>query len=477
MRLAAVVRRWWQGPGGGRDVLRLAYPLILSHITFTIQVFMDRLFLTWYSVEAVAGAVTGLFATWALVSLFLGTGEYLTAFIAQYLGAERPGRVGPAVWQGIYFSVAAGLVLAVLHPLSAPVFALAGHDPLVQAHEVTYSRILMLGGLPIVLMATASTFFTGRGQTKVVLLVNTLVTALDMVLNYLWIFGHGGFPRAGVAGAALSTVLAQGVGAVVYLALIFAPAHRRLYGTARSWRFEWPLFVRLLRFGLPTGLQYSVEILAFALFMMIVGRIGTAELAASSLAFNLNMIVFFPMVGLGIAVSALVARYLGAEQPAFAERSVWSAFWMSLVYMALCGLAYFLLPRVLLAPYKAGADPAAFGVVEDLAVVLLRFVALYSIFDMMNVMFAAGLRGAGDTRYPLMLTLVLAWVAMLIPAWVLCLELGRGVYAAWWTASAYVFFLGLLELRRFRGGRWRTLRIVEPGLPELDPAAAQPEPA
>jgi len=385
--------------------------------------------------------------------------------------------VGPAVTQGLYFSVGAGFVLFALYPLGAPVFALAGHDPAVMAHEVTYSRILMQGGFPVVLMGTAATFFTGRGKTKVVLLVNLMVTALDMVLNYLWIFGHAGFPRAGVAGAALSTVLAQGVGAAVYLALIFTSANRRRYGTGRSWRLEWPLFVRLLRFGLPTGLQYSIEILAFGLFMVIVGRIGTAELAASGLAFNLNMIVFFPMVGLGIAVAALVARYLGAERPDAAERSVWSALWMSTVYMVLCGVGYFLLPRVLLAPYKAGADPAAFAAVEDLAVVLLRFVALYSIFDMLNVMFAAGLRGAGDTRYPLMLTLVLAWLAMLIPAWVLCVELGLGVYAAWCAASAYVVLLGLLELRRFRQGRWRTLRIVEPGLPELDPATAEPRPA
>jgi MATE family, multidrug efflux pump len=102
--------------------------------------------------------------------------------------------------------------------------------------------------------------------------------------------------------------------------------------------------------------------------------------------------------------------------------------------------------------------------VQDIAVVLLRFVAIYSIFDMMNVMFAAGLRGAGDTRYPLVLTVVLAWCAMLVPAWVLCVWGGAGVYAAWSTASAYVFFLGLLLLRRFRAGRWRSLRIVEPDL-------------
>ena len=103
---------------------------------------------------------------------------------------------------------------------------------------------------------------------------------------------------------------------------------------------------------------------------------------------------------------------------------------------------------------------------------LLRFVALYSIFDMLNLIHAAGLRGAGDTVYPMLLTLVLAFAAMLLPAGVGCLLLGRGVYFAWTMASLYVFLLGLLMRRRFRSGHWKTLRVIEaaPALPETEPA-------
>jgi MATE family multidrug resistance protein len=354
---------------------------------------------------------------------------------------------------------------------------MAGHDPAVRAHEVAYSRLLMLGAFPIVLMVVLSTFFTGRGDTRVVLLVNVLVTLVNGTLDYLWIFGHAGFPRGGVTGAALATIASQVVGSAVYFALILRPRFRESHATLSAWRFEPDLFGRLLRYGLPTGLQFSIEIAAFALFMLIVGRIGTAELAASSIAFNLNMIVFIPMLGLGVGVSSMVARYLGADDAASAERSTWSAFWLSLVYMAGCGAAYVLAPGPLLAPYVAGSEPGALAAVTPVATVLLRFVAVYSIFDMMNVIFAAGLKGAGDTRYPMVACLVLAWTAMLLPAYVGCVLLGGSVYVAWTAASAYVVLLGLLELRRFRGGRWRSLRIVEPGLTELDPLAARAEPA
>ncbi len=395
----ATLRKRWEGPGGGREVLLMAYPLILGHMSFTIQTFVDRLFLTWYSAEAVAGAVTSLFTVWSLIALFTGTGEYLTTFVAHYFGAGRPERIGPAVWQGVYFSLAAGALVAALAPLAEPIFAFAGHDPRVRAHEVEYARILMVGAFPVVLMAS--------------------------------------------------------------------PRFREAYRTLSGWRFEAPLFGRLLRFGMPTGLQYSIEVGAFALFMMIVGRIGTEPLAASGIAFNLNMIVFMPMVGLAVAVSSLVGRYLGSGKPELAERTVYSAFGMSLLYVLACGALYVFGSGPLLAPYAAGADPAAFAGVAEIARVLLRFVAVYSIFDMMNLIFAAGLKGAGDTVYPLGLTVVLSWSAMLLPGYVACVLLGGGVYVAWSAASAYVILLGLLMVGRFRSGRWKSLRVIEERAPGL----------
>ncbi|HET7293719.1 MAG TPA: MATE family efflux transporter [Vicinamibacteria bacterium] len=467
-------RKVWSGPGGGREVLKIGYPLILGQMSFTLQVFVDRLFLTWYSPDAVAGAVTALFAVWTFVGLCIGTGEYATTFVAQYYGARRHERIGPAVWQGGYFCLASGAVIAALSPLAGPVFALAGHDPAVLRYEVAYAQVLMLGAFPIVLMPTLSSFFAGRGQTRVILVANVLATAVNGVLDYLWIFGNGGFPRAGVVGAALATVASQVFGCAFYVALM-ARAELRARFRTLDVRFEPALFARLVRYGLPAGLQYSLEIGAFALFMMIVGRIGASPLAASGIAFNLNMIVFMPMLGMGIAVSSLVGKYVGAGRTDLGERATWTAAGMAFGYMCACGLVYVLLPRLLLAPYAAGADPAVFGPVADTAVVLLRFIALYSIFDMLNVIFAAGVKGAGDTRYPLYATVVLSWLSMLVPAYVWCLVLGGGVYAAWTCASAYVVLLGLTMIRRFLGGRWKEMRVIEGGhAPELDGLETEP---
>ena len=460
-RALARIREAFAGPGGTSEVLRVSYPLILSHLSFTLQTFVDRVFLTWYSPEAIAGAVAGLFITWAVVGLFVAVGEYVTTFVAQYHGAQRPERIGPAVWQGIYFAAGAGVLMAALAPSLHSVFDWAGHDPKVREHEVRYASLLMAGGFPVVLMATLASYFAGRGKTLVILRVNVLVTLVNVVLDYLWIFGLLGFPRAGVAGAAAATIAAEAVGASVYLALMLRAEDRRLRATLSGWRFDRALFSRLVRYGLPSGLHWAIEILGFGVFLLIVGRIGTLELAATGMAFNLNGLVFVPMLGLGVGVTSIVGRYIGAGRPELAERSTWSAIGISFAYMTVWGLFYFLAPLLLLAPYRAGANPAEFAPLEALTAVLLRFVAVYSIFDMLNVVCAAALRGAGDTVFAMWSSTFFALFAMLLPTYVAVTFFGSGIYTAWTAASAYVFGVGTLLFFRFRRGRWKSLRVIE----------------
>jgi MATE family multidrug resistance protein len=449
----------------------VAYPLVLGHMSFTLQTFLDRVFLTWYSPDAVAGAITGLFITWALISLFLATGEYTGTFVAQYHGAQRPERIGPALWQGIYFAGLAGVLIAGVSPFAGAIFDRAGHDPRVRGYEVEFASLLMRGAFPVVLMGTLSSFFAGRSETLTVLRVNILATLTNVVLDYAWIFGNLGFPRAGVRGAALATITAQSLGCFVYLWLILRKDTRRRYATLSGWRFDPALFGRLLRFGFPSGLQVSLEILAFALFLVLVGRLGTVELAATGLAFNLNGVVWVPMVGLGLGVSSIVGRYQGAGRPELAERTTYSAIVIALAYMSVCSSLYFLAPSYLLAPYRAGADAALFPALERLASVLLRFVAVYSVFDMVSLMCASGLRGAGDTAFAMRATIGIGFLAMLLPTYLACTFLGGGIYTAWCFASLYPFLLGTLLLRRFRAGGWKELRVIEPA-PLPGPAAS-----
>ena len=350
---------------------------------------IDRIFLTWYSPDAMAGAMQAGIANYTIASLFLGTASYVSTFVAQYTGADRHERVGPAVWQGIHFSIFASLVMLLLIPLTPMIFNLVGYAAAVRHSEIVYFQILCVGGLPLLISSALSSFFTGRSYFKIVMYVSLAETVVNIVLDYLLIFGKFGFPRWGVAGAAWATVASYICAMLLFGWLFFKKEYRTELATLRGWRFDTDLFARLIRYGLPNGMQFMLDICAFTFFIMLVGNINETALAATAITFSINTLAFIPMLGFGTAVSTLVGQALGRNDPAIAKCSTWSAFYLTYSYMAIVALGYVLLPDVFLYPFRAGATASDFAVIEQVATRLLCFVAFYCLFDSGNIVFAA----------------------------------------------------------------------------------------
>ena len=455
------LRRRWDTPGGYRAFLHLAFPLILSSATWSLQHFVDRIFLTWYSTDALAAAYPAGMGNFVLVSLFMGMAQYINTFVAQYVGARRPQHVGPAVWQGVYLSLiglVAGLGVA---GLSQPLFDLVGHDDAVRAHEVTYFRVLCYGVGPIALSTAGSCFFSGRGKTWTVLGVNAAATVFNIVLNYGLIFGAWGLPAWGIRGAAWATNLTAVFSAVFFFILILRQPYRREYATLSGWKLDPELFRRLLRFGGPSGVNFMLDILAFTFFLLIVGRIGILELAASNLAFNINGLAFIPLIGSGIAVSTMVGQRLGDNDPNAAEYATWTAFHIAILYMGTMSLAYVIVPDLFLLPYGMRTQSPDFPAVHALAVDLLRLVALYCIFDAGYIVFTAALKGAGDTRYVMWVSVAMSWLLMVIPAIVGLAYFNMSIYGVWAFMCAYIILVSIVFYYRFRAGKWKTMRVIE----------------
>lgn len=453
--------RWsnqWHQEGGGRELLGLALPLILSSSFMTLQITVDRALLSQASSDAVAAAMPAGVLYWTFLTLFQNTAGYATTFVAQYTGAGRSHRVGPAVWQALYFSVVAGVAFLGLLPLAGPLIRLGGHSPAIQDLEVTYFHCLCFAALPALVVASVNSFFAGRGDSWTVLLIDATGMSLNALLAYAWIFGHWGFPAWGIAGAGWATVAGSTTSALLGLLLLFRPKYRSTFGTLAGWRFEPELFGRLMRFGLPNGLQWMLDGLAFTVFLFLVGRLGDVELAATNVTFAINMFAFLPMLGIGQAVSILVGQRLGQDRPELAERATWTGFKVAWLYMAAVVLLYVLVPDAFLYFFK-GTDEK-WPQVAHYVPVLLRFVAVYSLFDSMSLVFSFALRGAGDTRFVTIVALALAWTLMVVPTWAAC-SYHLDLYWVWGFASAYIIALGLTFLLRFRVGKWKLMRVIE----------------
>jgi MATE family multidrug resistance protein len=447
-------------PGGTGELLRLAWPLVLSNGLWTLQITLDRILLSRSSSEAVGAAMAAAMLFWTPLTLLQSTSAYATTFVAQYTGAGQAHRVGPAVWQALWFSLAAGLAFLGLVPLAGPLMALGGHTAGVQGLEASYFRCLCFSALPFLVSAAVGGFFAGRGDSTTVLFINAVGLAVNALLAYAWIFGHGGFPAWGIAGAGWATVAGTGTSAVLGLGLMLRPAHRVAYCTGSGWRFDAELFRRLLRYGLPNGVFVALDTLAFTAFLFLVGRLGEVQLAATSLAFTLNLVAVLPALGLGQAVGILVGQHLGEDRPDLAVRTTWTGFRLMAAFMILVALGYVLLPGPLVRLFRSDEDPARWQEVAAVVPVLLRFVALYSLFDGMNLIFSFALRGAGDTRFVTGMALALSWPLMVLPTWA-AWHLGWGLYWAWAFASLYIILLALTFVLRFRQGKWQTMRVIE----------------
>jgi MATE family multidrug resistance protein len=450
----------------------MAVPLILSTGSWSIQHFVDRMFLAWYSTEALAAAMPAGMTNFAVLTPFLGTTGYVSTFVAQYYGAGRRERIGPALWQGIYVALIGSVLVMVPALWAGKFFALVGHDPAIQSNETIYYFILAMGSVPALVSSAMGGYFSGLGKTKVVMWVNLLATAVNILFDYLMIFGAWGFPRWGMAGAAVATVISAVVSMAVYGWIILDSKNEKAYRTRSGWRFDRELFGSLIKFGFPNGVQFFVDMAGFTVFILLVGRLGSVPLAATNIAFNVNTLAFMPMIGFGIASSIMVGQNLGRKDPQAASYGVWSAFHLTFAYMLVVSLLYVLTPGLFLAPFAARSDPAQFAAIGPMAVVLLRFVALYSLFDGMNIIFSGAIKGAGDTKFVMYMVLLVSLFGLTLPSYLGIILLGWGIYASWGIATFYVCALGLSFFLRFMTGKWKTMSVIEPAPPAL---AGHPE--
>jgi len=452
--------RRWSIAGGYREVLVLAAPLIVSTGSLALQEFVDRMFLSWYSPASIAAAMPAGILYFTVLSIFLGTASYVNTFVAQYHGAGRFERIGPSMWQGLYVALAGGLLMLALAPLSSRLFALIGHPPEVQRLEADYFRVLCYGSVFPIANAALGGFFSGRGRPWPVMWANLAATGVNIFLNALLIFGRWGLPELGIVGAAISTCAAGGVAFAVLAVLLMRPSFEQMFAVRSGWAPQGELLRRLLRFGLPSGVQFFIDIFGFTVFILLIGRIGTAELAATNIAFNINSLAFMPMIGLGTAISILVGRYIGEREVGLAERSVYSGATLCFAFMGLLSLAYVLVPGFFVRFFAPRGDPEGFAAISAIAVVLLRFVAVYSLFDTMNIVFASAIKGAGDTRFVMLMILVLSVGVLIVPTYVALVRLRVGIYSAWVFVSAYIILLGCGFLVRFLRGKWKTMSVI-----------------
>lgn len=454
------LKQRWESEGGYREVLLIAVPLILSTGSWSLLLFFDRMFLTWYSSEAIAAAMPAGMASFAMLCFFIGTAAYVNTFVAQYFGAREESKIGAIVWQGIYFSFISIMLILPAYLYADEFFAFIGHSPELQALETVYFKMLMYSALFVVLNNTLASFYSGMGKTLVVMWVSVLITVINIVLDYLFIFGKLGLPAMGIQGAAIATNISVLVGFIVFVLLVFTKIHQKRFQIMSSWRFQPALFKRLIHYGLPNGIRLLIDMSSFTGFLMFVGTLGILELAASNIAFNINALSFLPMVGLMIGVSVVVGQKLGEKKSQLAEKATWSGIHIALVFFGSLGVMYLCLPTMFIYPFTINGGLSDLQSIEHLIIVLLRFIAFFGLFDAMFLVFLGALEGAGDTRFIMKMSIVISLGLLVLPCFIYIKYFEANILILWSIITMNVILYCAVFFARFKTGLWKKMSVI-----------------
>ncbi|RIK76394.1 MAG: hypothetical protein DCC67_13945 [Planctomycetota bacterium] len=451
---------WWSRAAGGREVLAIALPMVASTISWTLMTYIDRRILHKVSGAAMSAGFNGSVTWFASLSLLWGICSYTSTFVSQYHGDDQPEQIGRVTWQGVWLAVLFAPLCFLLWPIAPYFFAL--HSPEVADLETRFFRILCWAAPGMLTAQALEAFYSGRGRTWVVMLVDAVAVFINYVLANVLVLGLGGFEPWGMEGAAWATTAAQWSRAAMFFALAMLPGNRRTYQMLRGMRLDPKLLVRLVRFGGPSGVQMMLDVGGFTIFVLLVGQLGPLAMEATSAAFTVSHVAFMPVWGLGMATVILVGQHLGENRAHLAERATRTTLVLALAYMGAISLTFVLAPGTFLSGLLAqgengrAADPA----VQTLAVHLLRFVAAYNLFDAVAIIFVSALKGAGDTAFIMRTSVVMA-TGLTGCTWFGATYLDFDVYGCWAVITIDVWLIALVYLLRFRWGPWRSMRVIE----------------
>ena len=447
--------------GGMREMMAIAVPMVISQACYTGMTFTDRMFLSRLGPEFMNAAMVGGLTVFMMMTFFLGLTGYATAVVAQYLGAGNRDRCAVTLTQSVIVAFLAYPLILLLRPFAHGLFGAMGIVPPQLGPQKLYFDILIMAVIITLLRSCLSAFFSGVGRTKMVMISGLTAMSVNIVVNYMLIFGKFGMPALGIRGAAYGTIIGSASGLAVLLVFYLGRENRMMFNVARSFRFDGEVMRTLLRFGYPAGLEMFLNLLAFDIIVMIFHSVGAVAATASTIVFNWDMVSFVPLLGIGVGVTSLVGRYMGAGDPDTAQKATISGFKLGMIYSALVFMLFAGFPGMLAGIFRPDIPDGVFAAAMPVTVFMIRLASFYVLAEAVFVVFIGALRGAGDTFWAMFISVTLHWA--LVPILFVMLKVSdTGLEAAWKGVVGMFLLFSVFVYLRYRSGRWRTISVVGP---------------
>lgn len=446
--------------GGVKDLLTLAFPMMISTACDGVMTFTDRLFLARLGSEQMNAALGGGISYQMLIFFFVGLTGYSTALVAQYYGSGDWKNSPKAAFQAILLTILAWPVILLLKPFVVSFFYRMNLPAGQLEYQVQYLNILAWGGLFGMLRQTLSCYFTGIGKTRIVMTATITAMLVNVVLDYILIFGKLGFPVMGVQGAALATVTGGFSAMVLLIMAYFSTMNRLKFFVMKSFHFDWKIMKTLIHFGYPAGLEMLLNFMAFFFMTAMFQSRGESEATATTIMFNWDLVSYIPLLGIEIAVTSLVGRYMGAGRPQVAHRAAISAVKTGLIYSSVVLVLFLAIPEVLVRVFHPHTSSAMFEAAVPIAKSMIRLASLYVLAQAVIIAMIGTLRGAGDTFYTMVVSVLANWT--FLPLLYLSFYVFDMSVPFGWSIVVFVYLLFCYFIyRRFRTEKWKELRVIQ----------------
>ena len=447
-------------PGGIKEVLILALPMIISTACDGVMTFTDRLFLARVGSEQMNAAMGGGVTMQMLMFFFVGLTGYSTALVAQYFGAGAKQNATKAAYQAILVTLLAWPVILLVKPIAFVFFDFMKFPESQLGYQVEYMNILAWGSVFSMMRYTLGCYFSGIGKTKIVMGATLVAMVVNVILDYILIFGKLGFPAMGVQGAAIATVAGGFAATLILLGVYLNKTNRTEFAVMKSFRFNFDIMKKLIYYGSPAGFEMFLNFLAFTTMIAMFHSQGDSVATATTIMFNWDLVSFIPLLGIEIAVTSLAGRYMGAGKPDIAQHAAISAIKTGIFYSIIILALFVFIPEQLVQVFHPETPTTVFDEAVPIAVSMIRIAALYVLVEAVIVALVGALRGAGDTHFTMLVSVTAHW--MFIPIlYVSIYVLKLSVPFSWFLLVMFFLVFSTILIFRFRSGKWKKIRVIQ----------------
>lgn len=436
-----------------REIVRLASPVIVGMISHTLLNIVDTAMVGRLGDIALGSVGLGSFFILVVVLIFGALGIGTQAITARRLGERRVEEFSRIVYNAFVLALVIGVVVSFAGYRASPwIFSRLSDNPEIVREGTPYLSIRFLGLFSMVVIFTLRGYVYGLARVRLDMIVSVFVNVLNIILNYFLIFGHWFFPRLGVRGAAIASVISMVLGMAVFVLLIHLRILKSLPLQSYATGLSRKLMGQIVKISVPRAVQ-SFSIIGFIVFLSFIGRIGVKELAISNIIFKAFNLSFMVGLAIGAASATLVGRSLGEGNDNLAVRYGWYSVGLGSLLMGVIGALFMFFPREIMSIFTPFPDTIEKGVLP------FRLLGAFQLIDGAGIVLSRTLQGAGSTMYVMLSEMIAVWCVLIPYSYIAVVVFDGNIVMAWWGLFLYIVFFAAAMIWKFYEGGWKRVKI------------------